>query len=252
MIDNTKRFSDRVENYVKYRPGYPGEIISLLADATDLNKNSRIADIGSGTGKLTEVFINSGYAVDGVEPNDEMRLAAEAQFQNKSLFRSINGSAENTSLEADLYSHVVVGQAFHWFDPILAKQEFKRVLISDGWVILVWNERDIESPFLSDYEVFLHEHAVKYSEVVHRNVDESVLDAFYEPFSYDVESLSTHQLFDFDGILGRYQSSSYAYKEGDEEFPVAKEALQVLFEKHEQNDQIQMEYLTNIYYGRLK
>ncbi|GAB1857632.1 class I SAM-dependent methyltransferase [Flavobacteriaceae bacterium MHTCC 0001] len=250
--DNTKRFSDRVENYVKYRPGYPKEIIPFLEKVTDLTVDSKIADIGSGTGKCTEIFLDSGYEVAGVEPNLEMRMAAEALFEQQPLFKSIKGSAEDTSLEAESYSHIIAGQAFHWFDPALAKKEFQRILTSGGWVVLIWNERDVQSPFLADYELFLHEHAVKYSEVVHRNIDENAFETFYEPFSYDIKSIPSYQLFDFEGILGRYLSSSYAYNEGEKPFEAAKEGLQVLFEKHKENNTIKMEYLTNIYYGQLK
>lgn len=250
--DNTKRFSDRVENYVKYRPGYPEEIVPFLEKATDLNAASKIADIGSGTGKSTQLFLDSGYAVTGVEPNHEMRGAAEVLFEDLPHFKSIEGTAEETTLEENSYSHIIAGQAFHWFNPPLAKKEFQRILAPGGWVVLIWNERDVRSPFLADYEVFLHEHAVKYAEVVHRNIDEQVLRTFYEPFPYHVEHFHNHQLFDFEGILGRYLSSSYAYTERDKQFEPAKKALRLLFEKHVDNNQIKMEYQTNIYYGQLK
>lgn len=252
VVDNTKRFSDRVENYVKYRPGYPKKIVSYLAEFTGLNADSRIADVGCGTGKSTELFLDHGYEVDGVEPNDEMRLAAEEHFVDQPLFQSIKGSAEDTTLGEGRYSHIIAGQAFHWFDPVLSKKEFQRIMASGGWVVLIWNERDVKSPFLADYEVFLHQHAVRYTEVVHRNIDKKVLSEFYEPFSYAVKEFSNHQLFDFEGMLGRYLSSSYAYQEGSEEFSAAKEALKALFERHQSNGQIKMEYLTNIYYGQLK
>ena len=123
--DNTKRFSDRVENYVKYRPGYPEEIVPFLEKATDLNAASKIADIGSGTGKSTQLFLDSGYAVTGVEPNHEMRGAAEVLFEDLPHFKSIEGTAEETTLEENSYSHIIAGQAFHWFNPPLAKKEFQ-------------------------------------------------------------------------------------------------------------------------------
>lgn len=252
IADNTQRFSDRVENYVKYRPGYPKELVTFLTKAVDLGADSRIADIGSGTGKSSEVFIDHGFAVDGVEPNDEMRLAAEIQFKGQPLFRSIKGSAEDTSLKEGAYSHIIAGQAFHWFDPTLSKKEFHRILAPGGRVILIWNERDVRSSFLSDYESFLHQHAVRYAEVVHRNIDEKVLSEFYEPFTYKVKELYNYQLFDFEAILGRYQSSSYAYQEGDPQFSATKNALKVPFEKHKRNGLIKMEYQTNMYYGQLK
>ena len=116
MENAVPRFSGRVENYVKYRPGYPQAIIDLLRKECHLTTNALIADIGSGTGKLAEVFLNNGYRVLGIEPDPEMRAAAEYVLGQYPTFTSIAASAEATELPDRSVDVVTAGQAFHWFD----------------------------------------------------------------------------------------------------------------------------------------
>jgi SAM-dependent methyltransferase len=97
---STVRFSDRVADYVRYRPGYPPETLDLLRDAVGLTTQSVVADIGSGTGISTELLLRSGAEVYGVEPNDPMRAAAEAQLAANPRFHSVRGTAEATTLAA--------------------------------------------------------------------------------------------------------------------------------------------------------
>ena len=156
MSDPTKRFSNRVENYIKFRPGYPGAIIDLSREECGLNRQSIIADIGSGTGILSELFLKNGNRVFGIEPNAPMRGAGEKILERYSNFTSINGAAEATTLSDNTVDFVVAGQAFHWFDQRCARAEFSRILKPSGWVILLWNERRIDStPFLRAYEQML-------------------------------------------------------------------------------------------------
>src|SRR5437588_5909792 len=115
MSDPTKRFSDRVENYIKFRPGYPDVVIDLLSEECGLTQSSIIADIGSGTGILSELFLKNGNQVFGVEPNAPMRAAGEKLLERYSKFTSINGSAEATTLFEHGVDFVVAGKAFHSF-----------------------------------------------------------------------------------------------------------------------------------------
>src|SRR5437773_2428243 len=156
MSDPTKRFSNRVGNYIKYRPDYSGAIIDLLNEECGLNQQSIIADIGSGTGILSELFLKNGNRVFGIEPNAPMRGAGEKLLERHSKFTSIEGSAEATTLPDDSVDFVVAGQAFHWFDQKLARDEFSRILKPSFWVVLIWNERRTDStPFLRAYEQML-------------------------------------------------------------------------------------------------
>ncbi len=121
--DSTKRFSDRVENYVKYRPSYPINLINHLKKKGIVTTGQKIADIGSGTGIFSKLLLNTENNVYAVEPNKEMRIAAEKSLQNKLNFISINGSAEDTTLKENSIDIITAAQSFHWFDLQKAKKE---------------------------------------------------------------------------------------------------------------------------------
>src|SRR6476469_8499971 len=141
MQDSTKRFSSRVENYIKYRPSYPPTVIDILTEHCQLTPAAVMADIGSGTGLLTELFLKHGNRVFGVEPNRAMREAGERLLAGYSNFTSVDGVAEATTLPDHSVAFVTAGQAFHWFDVAKTRQEFIRILQPQGWAVLVWNVR---------------------------------------------------------------------------------------------------------------
>src|SRR5262249_44040345 len=143
--DPTRRFSSRVENYVRFRPGYPKEIITMLKSECGLNSQSVIVDIGSGTGKLTELFLENGNPVFGVEPNQDMREAGERLLKSFPNFKSVGATAEETTLPNACAEFIVAGQAFHWFDRARCRKEFGRILRPGGWAVLVWNDRKTQS-----------------------------------------------------------------------------------------------------------
>ena len=161
MINPTLRFTGRVENYVKYRPGYPAGIIETFVKECGLTAGSVVADIGSGTGILSEVFLKNGNRVFGVEPNHEMREAGSRLLGKYAGFMSVDGAAEATTLEDCSVDFVTAGQAFHWFDRQRARKEFVRILKPNGWVTLIWNERLTDtSPFLRAYEDLLRRYGI--------------------------------------------------------------------------------------------
>lgn len=250
-ISSTERFSNVVENYKKYRPGYPGEIISVLTEKINLTPDTIIADLGSGTGKSSIPFLLNNNVVYGVEPNDAMRAAAELEFKNVPNFVSIKGTAEDTGLAANSIAAILSGQAFHWFDHKAARKEFERILKPAGWVVLVWNDRDNQSSFSKAYESFLHEYSTDYAEVNHRNVDEIIIRDFFNPNSFQTEQLYNFQDFDLDGLKGRHLSTSYSFKKGHPNFESAMEKLEEIFEEFEEGGFVKMEYMTRIYFGHL-
>src|SRR5882724_9726235 len=147
--DATQRFSSRVDNYVRYRPGYPSEVLELLKAECGLKPNTVIADIASGTGILTRMLLENGNPVFGVEPNPEMRKAGEQLLTGYPGFTSVAGGAEATTLDDHSVDIITAAQAAHWFDRERARSEFVRILVPGGWTVLLWNERDTDStPFL--------------------------------------------------------------------------------------------------------
>ena len=252
MEDATKRFSNRVENYVKYRPHYPKEIIAYLKEHINLLPECVIADIGSGTGISTELFLQNGNKVYGIEPNKEMREAAEKYLEQYKYFISVAGTAEDTLLESNSMDIIVCGQAFHWFDVEKAKVEFKRILKENGYVILIWNSRKIDtSDFLIAYEKLLLQFGTDYEKVVHKTLesgDDKTIEWFFAPNKSYVHSFKNMQIFDFEGVKGRLLSSSYAPIDNEEMLVELKN----IFDKHNQNGSVAFEYETKIYWGKLK
>lgn len=146
-LQNTIRFSDRVEDYIKYRPSYPAALMNLLKAKINLNPQAVIADIGSGTGISSILFLKNSNKVFAVEPNKEMREAAEHLLNVYPNFASINGTAEQTNLNTKAVDLIFCGQAFHWFDKQKSRQEFNRILKQNGHIVLAWNERSTKTPF---------------------------------------------------------------------------------------------------------
>jgi SAM-dependent methyltransferase len=253
MADPTRRFSSRVENYVRYRPGYPPEVIELLAARCGLTPDSLVADIGSGTGLLAQLFLAHGCRVLGVEPNGEMRAAGERLLAGFPRFTSVEGTAEATTLPAQSVDVVTAGQAFHWFDRALAHAEFVRLLRPDGWVVLIWNDRrSATTPFLVAYEQLLERYATDYAQVNHKRIDETTIGTFFAPGTWSVQIFENRQLFDFAGLQGRLLSSSYTPEPGHPGHQPMIDALRALFDAHQHGGQVAIEYDTTVYYGRLR
>lgn len=248
MTDSTTRFSNRVENYVKYRPGYPKEILQLFRDEMELTGSSVVADIGSGTGISARLFLENGNTVYGVEPNAAMRAAAEEYLKDFPAFRSIYGTSDATGLDDGSVDLVIAAQAFHWFEPESSRAEFRRILRKDGYIALIWNERQLDTTaFLREYEQFLLKFASDYTKVRHENTDEKELRKFFQG-DFRTATFENSQIFDFEGLKGRVLSSSYMPSEDDPGFGAMVAELQRLFAKHEESGKIKVLYDTNIHY----
>lgn len=255
MQDYTKRFSSRVENYVKYRPSYPLRVIETLHNECKLSPTSLVADIGSGTGILSRLFLDYGNRVFAVEPNLEMRQAAEQILSDYRNFYSIHGTAEVTTLADHSVDFVTAGQAFHWFDAGRTRLEFQRILRPDGWVVLIWNTRQVAGlPFMEGYEALLLAHSSEYPEVgcQRADMDESAIQAFYGPGGCKVVTVPNSQRFDYEGLKGRLLSSSYSPEPGHPQHEPMMAALQSLFADHQVDGVVTFPYETKIFMGQLR
>ncbi len=251
MTDPTQRFSSRVNNYVKYRPAYPAAIIDLLRAECGLTPDSIVADVGSGTGLLTELFLRAGNRVWGIEPNREMREAGEQLLRPYERFVSIDATAEATSLPDRSVDVITAGQAFHWFDRARVGAEFARILKPQGWIVLIWNERRTEStPFLRAYEQLLYTYSTDYAQVDHRLVDQDVIGAAFPAVTFQRRTFDNHQRFDLAGVQGRLMSSSYAPEVGHPNHAPLMAALADIFQQYQTNGEIVFEYDTRVNYGR--
>jgi SAM-dependent methyltransferase len=252
MVDPTTRFTSRVDNYVKYRPSYPAAIIPLLEAECGLTDETIVADIGSGTGFLTELFLKHGNRVFGVEPNAEMRAAGERLLANYPSFVSVNATAETTTLPDESIDLIVAGQAFHWFQWDAAKVEFKRILRPGGWVALIWNGFRVEtSPVVRGYHELLVKFGTDYKEVS-REIETCDIEYLFSPRAYRETAFPFKQVFDFAGLKGRLLSASYAPQPSDPTYETMIEDLRSVFNANEKHGTVDFDYETEIYYGQLK
>jgi ubiquinone/menaquinone biosynthesis C-methylase UbiE len=250
--DSAARFSDRAEDYAKYRPHYSPEVVQALHQVCALTPGHVIADVGCGPGLLAEIFLENGNRAIGVEPNREMRIAGERYLTGHSRFNMIDGSAEVTTLPDASIDFVIAGQAFHWFRPAETRAEFARILKPGGWAVLVWHDRNTEStPFLRAYDDFIRRHSTDYEQIAHKYVASyGALERFFAPNEMKIIQQSSYQRLDLDGLSGRLLSSSYIPKSGEPYQAMLRELPQ-FFSAHAEDGCVLLEYDTKIYYGHL-
>lgn len=248
----TSRFSDRVEAYGRYRPGYPQQLLDVLAENCALSSASVVADIGSGTGLLSKVFLQNGNTVFGVEPNQEMRKAGEQFLQHFPAFRSVAGTAEETGLAGRSIDFITAGQAFHWFDRDRCRAEFCRILSAEGWLVLIWNDRLLDAtPFLEAYEGLLHAHGTDYDKVQHRAINYDLVRPVFGDNKFRLSTFCNSQVLDYTALQGRLLSSSYVPNINQPGYGPMMHALRKIFDKFQTNGKVRFEYQTKMFYGKL-
>jgi len=249
--DNAKaRFSNRVADYVRYRPSYPEEVLALLRQA-GLRAGSDVADIGSGTGTFSKLLLDAGHEVFAVEPNAEMRAIAEDLLGPSPSFHSIAASGEETTLPDQSIDWIVSAQAFHWLDRVRARKEFSRLLKPAGSIALIWNVRQTDStPFLREYEDLLLTYAPDYSLVRHENVDAEALAHFFAEGRFVKHLFPNAQAFDLAGLRGRLRSCSYAPAAGHVLHVPMLTELDRLYDRHQIEGVVEFRYHTEVFIGR--
>jgi SAM-dependent methyltransferase len=251
FADSKQRFSSRVADYVRYRPGYPSALLDLLRSECALRSDDVIADIGSGTGFLSELFLKNGNRVYGIVPNKEMRQAGEEYLASYDGFSSIEGSAEATTLDDASVDFITAGQSFHWFEPDSARREFNRIVKPGGWLVIAWNDRRMEeAPFTSAYENILERFGIDYKSVKDSYPEADRIQGFLSTFTQ--RDLPNQQILDWNSLCGRLRSSSFTPTEGHLNFAPMMDELRKLFDAYQQDRQVRMDYFTRIYFGQLK
>ena len=247
----TARFSNRVEDYVRYRPGYPPEVLGFLRVECGLKPFHAIADVASGTGAFTRLLLENGNRVFAIEPNAAMREAGSRLLQSFAQHISVAGTAENTTLPSASVDFVTAAQSAHWFDRRRARSEFVRILKPGGWCVLIWNERrTAATPFLRDYEQLLLTYGTDYKEVRHERTTTTIHE-FFAPAPHLERVFDLRQQFEFEGTAGRLLSSSYAPLSGHPNHSPMMAELERIFHAHAQKGVVEFEYNTRIFYGEL-
>ncbi len=252
MENNRDLFSGKFSNYSKYRPGYPQSLLRLMEEHTGLTPITIVADVGSGTGISSRLFLENGNTVYGVEPNDEMRQYSSISFRAYPGFHSVKGTGENTGLRDNSVDLVVCAQAFHWLNPDSAKKEFQRILIDQGNVALIWNDKtDEENSFNSDYESICRrfkKFRPKYNSSGGTLMDPKVIDNFFKG-SYKMLELENHQDLTLEGVMGRYSSTSYAISPEEDEYESLRAEMKEAFGKYQNEGFVRIQYITKLFLG---
>jgi SAM-dependent methyltransferase len=251
-LHSTERFSNRVADYVRYRPTYPAALLDWLRDAQGVTPDWRVADVGAGTGISSKMFLDGGHPVTAVEPNAAMREAAVAWLGGNPRFRAVDGRADATTLDDASIDLVSVAQAFHWFDPASTRREFHRILRKGGLAAIYWNSRRLTgTPFLVGYEALLQTYGTDYTSVAERYADEPWMREWFGSGWRGTAGFDHCQLLDFDALRGRLMSSSYAPKEGHPNHAPMIEALHKLFDSCQEHGKISFDYDTRVYVGEV-
>ena len=256
-LDPTQRFSDRADYYVRSRPGYPRAIVDFCRDELQLGREDSVADIGAGTGLLSELFLQNGNPVFAVEPNEPMRRAAERNLSHYPNFHSTPGTAEKTTLPAASIPFVIAGQAFHWFDPSGARAEFERILRPSGWLLIIWNlrKKDSSEGFSAAYDAVVKEFQNPRDKGFyekHISRDSQAIRAFFAPGDCEIKTFANSQSLDLNGLIDRAFSSSNLPLPGNEGADKMVERLREIFQQYSRNGVVVQPYDTQVYYGRLK
>ena len=250
QADPTLRFSSRVENYIRYRPGYPTDVLETLRTECGLTPAAVIADIACGTGIFTRMLLDIGNRVIGVEPNHAMRDAAEKLLSQYPNFTAVAGTAEETSLPDQSVDFATAAQAAHWFDLARARREFVRILKPQGWAMLIWNERSTDTtPFLRAYENLLIAYGTDYQQIRHEHTTDNI-GSFFAPSSFEQRLFAAQQDFDYAELEGRLLSSSYAPLADHPRHAPMLQELRRIFDANQHNGRVGMEYRTRMYYGQ--
>lgn len=251
-MNTTERFTTRAETYAKHRPAYPPDVINTLEAECGLTSTSLVADIASGTGIFTDLLLKRGCRVIAVEPNEAMRRTAEANLKDYPNSTTIDATAEHTTLDDASVDIITVAQAFHWFEVEPTRREFERILKPDAYVALIWNIRRMHgNAFLEAFERLLQTFGTDYREVSSRTDERRITELFGSDARFTKRTFDYHQTHDLEGLRGRVRSMSFIPEETDARYDAMMRELEVIFNRYQTGGSVNIEYDTQLYYGRL-
>lgn len=249
---NTEKFTGKAQVYAQFRPSYPNSLIEYLFNELKFTKNSIVADIGAGTGKLSKLLLNAGLNVTCVEPNENMRQISIELLSSFENFVSVKAPAENTTLKSQSIDFITVAQAFHWFDQVEFKKECQRILKPSGKVVLIWNSRIPDCPISSEiYQIRqnLSDEFKGFSGGM--VVENKTFKSFFKNEKLNYAEFENSQTFDKEGFVGFNLSSSHAPKVESPFYQQFVNEISNLFDKRSTNGTITYPQLTKIYCGEV-
>lgn len=246
----THRFSERASAYASCRPGYPEAAFQFMTAELGLTSHAVVADIGAGTGILSEHFLRRENPVWGVEPNRAMREHAKALLSAYPKCSLSDGSAEETGLQSKSFDFIVAGQAFHWFKIPETRAEFSRILKPGGWIVLLWNQREPHEPgFISAYEGVLEKFNIDYRVIKTQSNDERAILFFKS--AYQRRLFANPVSWDFDHLTGYMFSASYMPRQGTPQSEEMLAGLRRIFALYQKDGKIHFSFTTELICGRL-
>ncbi|APV43599.1 Methyltransferase domain-containing protein [Dehalogenimonas formicexedens] len=251
-MNNSERFTNRVAYYVKYRPSYPEAYLGYLATEVGFKENSVVADIGAGTGILSKLLARRVKRVFAVEPNHQMRLAAQEYCKDAGNVAVVNGCAEATTLPDASVDFITAAQAFHWFKIDEARKEFSRILRPGGKTALVWNVRDISTPFGKEYEKIVKQFCLDYIGSGGGSSETLAYRMFFKGGKYDYRAFPNDRRIDLETLLGYSLSTSYAPNRGDENYNDFIQSLKDIFARYAIDGTVLLSTITQSYVGEIE
>ncbi|MBN1881372.1 MAG: class I SAM-dependent methyltransferase [Deltaproteobacteria bacterium] len=252
MTDAIHRFDERSEEYDRFRPSYPVEMMNFLRVEVGLDASHVVVDVGAGTGKLTEILLQNENRAYAVEPNDRMRVIAERNLSRYKKYISVKGTAEEMNVPDHAADFVFAAQAFHWFDVRRARQEFRRILRGGGMVVLIWNVRNTHgSDFLTAYNEILRTYSSGYAAHERDKIDDEKIGSLYGSRKYKTAYFPYSQTLSEDGLVERILSNTYAPSPDDDNYEEMLDAVRALFGELNKDGKVYIEYTTNVVYGAL-
>ncbi len=333
MTAVTERFTGHAAAYAAARPSYPQTLATDLQQRLHLPDTTVVADLGSGTGLSSEIFLRIGWTVLGVEPNAAMRATAEnylarifhqghetcadagtsavaregrrrmpyqdspgcmgehlsasprspddpnwlsdschetvsserekihkrgrpgeiSGLASYAKFRSVHGTAEDTTLPERSVDLVVAAQAAHWFDAPRARIEALRILRPPAWAALIWNERLLseDNAFAQGYEQLLRDWGSDYTQVRSRHANRELITTFLGGAPLHTLSYSHALMLDENALRTLVASASYMPQPGAPTYEAMMDHLHRLFVTTQTQGQVRMDYVARVYAGHV-
>ena len=243
-------FSSKVADYIASRPDYPPSLFEFLRVECNLHPNATVADIGAGTGLLTEGLLAQGCNVVAVEPNAGMRAAADRLLAGRYGYRSTDGAAESIPAAESSVDLITAAQAFHWFEIEAARAEFLRVLRPNGKVALIWNDRVLSDPLhIALDEIFAHHGGTKRGALVAHEERSDVPKFFGTGVPVEMTWPHEHRLNEA-GLVSLVFSRSYMPDRGSALGQDAGQQVRQIFGRFARSGEIIVRYATVAIVGR--
>ncbi len=236
---------------------YPPALLQFIKTACYTQSRTQIADIGCGTGTLSELMLAEGNDVIGIEPSTRMRNAAVERLNLKysSTFSTLVATPESTLLDSHSIDLITCSTAFHWYNVQRTRREWKRILRPGGHVVLLWTEWHVcASEFMHRFEDLVARNSSNFQVTSESHDDHSVVASqLFGDHNSSVHSASflTHQIFDLRGLRACFESSSHSPHIDTQEHAYAIANLEQLFDRFQENGVVRFVHRTIVYAGTL-